>query len=134
MTNGERKAHLAKSTQPELAFGNDADDMRSPGKAIDPRVNVSDMTNDALEYSEKRIALASEVGNEVLAKYMRKNKGQSFQELRNAYFAITGQQAAAANTVSRYVGGVYVDRGTNGQQGTTKPSQVITQACHSFQQ
>ena len=42
----ERMVHLARSTQPELLFGNDADDMRSPGKGIDPRVNVSDLSDD----------------------------------------------------------------------------------------
>ena len=31
---------LARSTEPALAFGNDADDMRSPGGGIDPRVNT----------------------------------------------------------------------------------------------
>src|SRR5690606_7614633 len=34
---------LARSTDPKLAFGNDGDDMRAPGKAMDPRVNVNDM-------------------------------------------------------------------------------------------
>ncbi|TMP76694.1 hypothetical protein CWC05_21525, partial [Pseudoalteromonas ruthenica] len=35
---------LARSTEPGNAFGNDADDMRSPGKAIDPRVNIYDLS------------------------------------------------------------------------------------------
>ena len=33
----ERTALLERSTEPELIFGNDADDMRYPGKAIDHR-------------------------------------------------------------------------------------------------
>ncbi|MCB0470263.1 MAG: zinc-dependent metalloprotease, partial [Flavobacteriaceae bacterium] len=37
-TAAEKMALLDQSTKPELIFGNDADDMRSPGKAIDPRV------------------------------------------------------------------------------------------------
>eukprot|EP01035_Chromulina_nebulosa_P049529 gene49529-67263_t len=41
---------LSRSTEPKLIFGNDADDMRSPGKAIDPRVNVNDLSNDAIGY------------------------------------------------------------------------------------
>ena len=32
---------LERSTEPELFFGNDADDMRSPGKAIDPAISTS---------------------------------------------------------------------------------------------
>ena len=35
-----RDAHLARSAEPELAFGNDADDMRRPGRGIDPRVMI----------------------------------------------------------------------------------------------
>ena len=121
MNDSEMEALLAKSTQPELAFGNDADDMRGPGKAIDPRVNVSDMSNDAIQYSIDRIKLANEVGKEVLAKYKKNENGKSYQALGNSYFVLTGQQAASANTISRYIGGIYIDRGMNGQQGSTKP-------------
>jgi len=121
MSDEEMAELLAKSTEPQLAFGNDADDMRGPGKAIDPRVNVSDMSNDAVQYSIDRIKLANEVGKEVLAKYKKNESGKSYQELGNSYFVLTGQQAASANTISRYVGGVYVDRAMNGQQGSTKP-------------
>jgi len=34
------KKILSRSNDPKLAFGNDGDDMRSPGKGMDPRVNV----------------------------------------------------------------------------------------------
>ncbi len=121
MSDSEMEALLAKSTQPELAFGNDADDMRGPGKAIDPRVNVGDMSSDAIQYSIDRIKLANQVGKEVLAKYKKNESGKSYQALGNSYFVLTGQQATSANTISRYIGGVYVDRSMNGQQGSTKP-------------
>ena len=115
----ELKAILDRSTKPELVFGNDADDMRSPGKAIDPRVNVNDMTHDAIEYSIERMKLARKVSKELLKKYNKPD--QSYHELRNAYFVVTGQQAGAANTISRYIGGIYVDRAFIGQEGGTKP-------------
>src|SRR5690606_2837269 len=54
-TAGEEDAALKKilsrSTDPRLAFGNDADDMRSPGGGIDPRVMVNDMSNDMIAYA-----------------------------------------------------------------------------------
>ncbi|GAA4944516.1 zinc-dependent metalloprotease [Algibacter agarivorans] len=121
MSEIETKALLSKSTQPELVFGNDADDMRSPGKAIDPLVNVNDLTNDAIQYAINRINLSNEVAKEVLAKYKVQEKGNSYQLLGNSYFVLTGQQAAAANTISRYIGGIYIDRGMVGQKGATKP-------------
>ncbi len=110
---------LSRSTEPALSFGNDADDMRSPGKGIDPRVNVNDLTNDAVSFAVKRLVLTQRVSKELLTKFQ--TPGQSYQELRNAYLVMTTQQARAANTISRYIGGVYVDRSFAGQKGATEP-------------
>ncbi|MCP4459936.1 MAG: DUF5117 domain-containing protein [Cytophagales bacterium] len=114
------KTILNKSTQSDLVFGNDADDMRSPGKAIDPRVNVGDMTSSAIDYAIERMQLTQIVSKELLEKY-KKDSGRSYHELRNAYFTVTGQHAGSANTISRYVGGVYLDRAMIGQDGATQP-------------
>ena len=54
MDGAKREAHLKRSLEPLLTFGNDADDMRSAGKAIDPRVNVGDMSGDTLAWGEQR--------------------------------------------------------------------------------
>lgn len=121
MTELEINKLLSKSTQPELTFGNDADDMRAPGKAIDPRVNIYDLTSDAIQYAIDRIKLTNIITDELLAKYKSKELGNSYQKLKNSYYVLTGQQAAAANVISRYIGGVYVDRATVGQNGATKP-------------
>ncbi|MDX1530293.1 MAG: zinc-dependent metalloprotease [Rhodothermales bacterium] len=119
LTDAEREALLARSTEPELAFGNDADDMRWPGKAIDPRVMIGDMSSDAVGYAEGRLALVDEVMAGLLEKYA--TPGRSYHELRNAYLILTGQIASAVNVASRYVGGVYVDRAMAGQPGATQP-------------
>lgn len=110
---------LARSTEPELAFGNDADDMRSPGKAIDPRVNVDDMSSDAIGYAIHKAQLVRELMPELMSKFSE--PGASWHELRNAYLVLTGHQARAGSVLSRYVGGVYVDRAMQGQQGSTQP-------------
>ena len=110
---------LARSTDSALAFGNDADDMRWPGKAIDPRVNVGDMSNDAINYAVERIKLTREVAEELLLKYQE--EGKSFHELRNAYLLLTSQQYNAAHIISRYIGGVYIDRSFAGQSPGKMP-------------
>lgn len=115
----EREAVLAQSTKPALSFGNDADDMRNPGKGIDPRVNVNDLTKDAISFARERLTLTQRVSQELLNKFQK--QGQSYQELRNAYLILTTQQARAANTISRYIGGIYVDRAFAGQKGATRP-------------
>ena len=114
---------LARSTEPELAFGNDADDMRAPGKAIDPRVMVGDMSRESIEYAEGRMELIGELFGDLREKY--EDPGQSYQELRNAFLAVTGQHAQMAAVLSRYVGGIYVDRAFVGQEGATEPYRPV---------
>lgn len=108
-----------RSTDPDLAFGNDADDMRAPGKAIDPRVNIWDLSNDAVGYAKGRLDLTLNMIKGLKAKY--NDNGESYQELRNAYLVLFGQYYLATGVVSRYIGGVQVDRAFQGQEGGTKP-------------
>lgn len=108
-----------KSTRPELTFGNDADDMRSPGKAIDPRVMIGDMSNDQITYSIDRIKLVDKLMPEIKSKFNK--EGQSYQELRQAFQTLRRQHGNACNVISRFIGGVYVDRSFIGQDESRKP-------------
>jgi hypothetical protein len=119
-------ALLARSTEPGLEFGNDADDMRAPGKAIDPRVNTNDLSSDAIGYSAARIDLANDLMRRLPARYS--TDGKSYHELRSAYLVLSGQQAGAADVVTRYIGGVYVDRAMAGQPGATRPFTPVGRA------
>ncbi|MFK7812779.1 MAG: zinc-dependent metalloprotease [Maribacter sp.] len=110
---------LNQSTRPELTFGNDADDMRSPGKGIDPRVNTGDLSNDQITYSVDRIALVNQMFGKLKDRYTQ--KGDSYNDLRIAHAILMGQYAQAGNVMSRFIGGVYVDRAMAGQDGATKP-------------
>lgn len=112
-------AILAKSTRPELTFGNDADDMRAPGKAIDPRVMIGDLSNDQIGYSIHMMETSRKLMNEIKAKYTK--DGQSFQELVQAYGILMNQYATAGGVMSRFIAGVYVDRAMAGQEGATQP-------------
>jgi len=98
---------LARSAEPALTFGNDADDMRSPGKAIDPRVMVNDLSSDAIAYAVERTQASQELLKTLKTRY---NSGVSYEELRDAYGVITGEYSTSMGIISRYVGGVYVDR------------------------
>jgi hypothetical protein len=110
---------LSRSTDPQLAFGNDADDMRSPGGGIDPRVNVNDQTNDMVAYGEDRFKLINTMMPKLKSRFSR--TGQSYQELRLRYQQLNGQRAGIAAAISRFVGGVYVDRSFVGQKTTVAP-------------
>jgi len=115
----EREDLLNLSTKPELIFGNDADDMRSPGKAIDPRVMIGDLSNDQIQYSIDRFELVNSMMKDIKTKLVK--DGDSYQELRAAYLILSRQRAIAAGVVSRFIGGVYVDRAMAGQPGATSP-------------
>ena len=121
-----RAALLNRSTEPDLAFGNDADDMRAPGKAIDPRVNIYDMSSDAIAYAVERLDLVDSVIGEMRNKYG--TEGESYQELHDAFVILATQFARSANTITRYIGGVYVNRAMVGQEGATTPFVPVTRA------
>ena len=117
---------LNRSTEPALTFGNDADDMRAAGVHIDPRVMINDLSGDAIGYSIDRLKLVNRISNELLKKYA--SKGKSYQELRNGYNVVMTEKATIASILSRYVGGVYVDRSVIGQKTTQKPFQPVALA------
>src|SRR5690606_38850054 len=117
---------LARSTDPKLAFGNDGDDMRAPGKAMDPRVNVNDLSNDAIGYAEDRFKLLNQTMSKLVSKYSKPD--QSYAELRTRYNVLNGQRMGMISAVSRYVGGIYVDRSFPGQKSTNKPFTPVSLA------
>ncbi|MEX0595520.1 MAG: zinc-dependent metalloprotease, partial [Candidatus Paceibacterota bacterium] len=99
---------LSRSTEKELAFGNDADDMRSPGKAIDPRVMIGDLSSDAIGFAKERVILIKGILSNLLINYPKQNK--SYDLLRNDFLVLTSEWGIQAGVVSRYIGGIYVDR------------------------
>ncbi|MCU7551667.1 zinc-dependent metalloprotease [Chitinophagaceae bacterium LB-8] len=117
---------LSRSTDPKLIFGNDGDDMRSPGKAIDPRVNVNDLTSDAIGYAEDRLKLVNSLMGKLVTKYSK--PGQSYAELRARYNSLQTQRFNMIAAVSRYIGGVYVDRSFPDQKSGKKPFTPVSLA------
>ncbi|MEL7030402.1 MAG: zinc-dependent metalloprotease, partial [Pseudomonadota bacterium] len=115
----QRAALLNRSTEPGLAYGNDADDMRWPGKGVDPRVMVGDMSSDAIGFAERRLRLVDATMAGLLERY--DEPGASWQKLHDAYLILTAEKANAAAVISRYVGGLYVDRAAQGQPGAAEP-------------
>ena len=126
LSDAERAALVERSTDHALAFGNDADDMRSPGKAIDPRVNVGDMSSDALLYGERRLDLVEATFDGLVERYSQ--PGESYQDLLQAYLILTGEISNQMSVASRYIGGVYVDRAMAGQPGATQPFTPVPEA------
>jgi len=117
---------LARSTEPALAFGNDADDMRAPGKAIDPRAMIDDMTSDPIGFARQQMALVDAVVPRFAERLTR--DGDSYQELLNGFFTAASLKREAARATSRYIGGVYVDRAMVNQSGAREPLTPVSLA------
>ncbi len=110
---------LSRSAEPELAFGNDADDMRAPGRHLDPRINIFDMSSKAVEYARDRFELIKDTSTKLKDKTLA--EGRSHHDLVIGANAVFGEFARQAAVVSRYIGGVYVDRTLVGQDGYQQP-------------
>lgn len=117
------KAILSRSHEHDLLFGNDADDMRSPGNGIDPRVMINDMSSDMVTYGEDRYKFVNNAMGKLLSKYASNDK--SYQQIQIRYAVLNNQRFQMANAISRYIGGVQVDRSFPGQNPGSKPF-VIT--------
>ena len=116
---------LMKSVMPEHTFGNDADDMRSPGKATDPRINVGDLSSDAITYSVQQIKLAESVMPQLLNRYGHDQ--HSYEPLRKSFALLFGNYGKNGGIISRYIGGVYVERFMPGLSNG-KPYQAVPAA------
>lgn len=121
-----REVLLARSTEPKLTFGNDADDMRSPGMGIDPYVNIWDMTGDAMDFAKDQFDLVDMVAPKLKAKIAE--VGESYAKLRMATNALISYKRRGAATIANYIGGVHVDRAVQGQPGGGTPYTPVSLA------
>ncbi len=113
------QAILARSTDPMLVFGNDADDMRAPGRHIDPRINIFDMSGDAVAYATDRFALIKDSFGKIEERAL--TEGDSYNNIVVGVNAMFNEFSRSANVISRYIGGIYIDRAHVGQEGATQP-------------
>jgi hypothetical protein len=114
---------LSRSTSPNLAFGNDADDMRAPGKGIDPQAMIYDMSSDPISYASDRVELSKYLLDDIVVKYS--DRGTSYQALRDAFAILLREHGTACGVISRHIGGVYVDRAYVGQRDSNTPFRAV---------
>ena len=116
----------SRSHERELAFANDADDMRRTGKGVDPRAMIFDLSSDPVTYGTQRCELVKDRISKLLKEYPR--QGESYQDLLQAYVSLANESGNALVAISRYIGGVYVDRAFVGQEPGGKPYTPVDKA------
>ncbi len=115
-----------RSSDERLMYGNDADDMRSSGRGIDPDVNIYDLTNDPVAYAAERCDLVNEVLPRLKEKFENNNK--SYEQLLQAYLIASGEYANQIRIMTRQIGGVHFDRSFVGQGAIVRPFEPVSEA------
>lgn len=116
----------ARSTDPRLAYGNDADDMRSSGNGIDPDVNIYDLTNDPVAYAAERCELVRALMPKLKDKIVQ--NGESYEEFLQSYLIAGGEYATQIRVMTRQIGGVHYDRSFAGQVTDKVPLMPVSEA------
>ena len=114
---------LSRSTDPNLAYGNDADDMRSTGRGFDPDVNIYDLSDDPVQYAIDRCELVNKTVPNLLDKYSE--DGESYQKFVLSYLVMSGEYATQLRIMTRQIGGVHYDRSHVGQETDKKPLEPV---------
>lgn len=128
LSNSDREverleAIASRSTEHALSFGNDADDMRSPGRGLDPRVNIYDNSSDSIAYASNQMKLMHDTLNKT-AKWTP-DEGDSYEDVVDGVALLVRLWGTNAGVISRWIGGVYVDRAVVGQEGATEPFRPV---------
>ncbi|RHW76839.1 zinc-dependent metalloprotease [Colwellia sp. RSH04] len=110
---------LSRSSEAALAFGNDADDMRSPGRHIDPRIMTGDLSSNPVAYGVDRMALIESLLVDLKDKTLKEDN--SYQQLLTSANSLFGQYRRQAEVISRQIGGVYVERSFVKNDTQTQP-------------
>src|SRR5690606_6520754 len=84
-----------------------------------PRVMINDHSSDMMAYGEERFLLVNDMMPKLKERFSRPNHG--YQELLLRYGQLNSQRTSMASAISRYIGGVYVDRSFVGQETDAQP-------------
>ena len=114
---------LSRSTEKELAFANDALDMRSPGKGSDPNAMIYDLSSNQLEHSVDKINMVIDILKDLKTKYTSNN--DTYEELYRSYINLVYSYYQALNIVTRQIGGVYIDLSHTDQNTDNKPFESV---------
>ncbi len=114
---------LSRSTEKELAFANDALDMRYPGKGTDPNAMIYDLSSNPIDHSLQRIEMIIKILEQLKEKYTKNN--DTYQELYNSYRTLVYSYFNALEIVSRQIGGVHIDLSHTNQNTEVKPFESV---------
>lgn len=117
---------LRRSVEPDLKFGNDADDMRRPGGGMNPDVNIYDLSSDPVAYASERCELVNDLLPGIVREYGGEGQDSHF-EVRRAFLTLTGEYITQLGVMTRQIGGVRYNRAHPSQQDSA-PLEPVSEA------
>ena len=115
---------LSRSTEKELAFANDALDMRSPGKGSDPNAMIYDLSSNQLDHSVDKINMVTDILKDLKRRYTSNN--DTYEELYRSYINLVFSYYQALNIATRQIGGVNIDLSHTDQNSDKKPFESVS--------
>ncbi|MBD3258520.1 DUF5117 domain-containing protein [candidate division GN15 bacterium] len=116
----------SRAPEPGLAYASDEDTFGSSMKSIDPRTNVWDLGADPLDYFERMCGTSQEIWYNLISDF--EEPGERYTKIRYVFGTAFGPYMRAAQTVPKYVGGIYHNRYHIGDAEGTRPFQVVPTA------
>lgn len=107
----------ARSTEPLLAFADDADAGGFGATGLDPRDNRFDLGDDPLAWAQRRMTLSRELWDRMQQRGPQ--RGDDPQRLRRSVVSGFRQLGPVPDIAGKYVGGMYVERDL---PGTGRPT------------
>jgi hypothetical protein len=118
---------LASSwANPEYRFASDEDAFFNTGHAIDPRVQMYDLTNHPLEWERTQVAMLHQVLDSVDRRFPQ--SGESYDEARRAFMLPLRMYVRYASMPAHIIGGEYLSRADAGDPHSASPLQPVSRA------
>ncbi|TAM61165.1 DUF5117 domain-containing protein [bacterium] len=113
-------------SDPRFRFAGDEDSDFAGGHAVDPRVNIEDLTNDPLSWCAAQLALTHGLLRNLDAREPR--YGQPYEVARQAFGTLLGHERYCLELPEHYIGGAYLSRSHKGDPGAAAPFQPVPRA------
>lgn len=112
--SGDLKKVLARSGEPELAYGTDED-----ANGPDPYTRRYDLSKNPIDWARNQIKLVEYLRENLLDKFVE--EGDNWGKARRGYQISLGQQVQAVSAMANWIGGAHVDRSKKGDAGAGDP-------------
>jgi outer membrane protein OmpA-like peptidoglycan-associated protein len=129
-TPEEQQTHLEKIAKEAWKKDNlyGADEDAYPLHALDPRINIFDLSDDPLAWAAERMMICNDLLKNGKLEERVVADGQNYVDLRSSVVTLYIQKYAAARMAVKYIGGQYTARPHKGDPGGHKPLDPVDPA------